>query len=88
MEPNPAVRRRSPAWVRALPSDTLHAMAGRFQRHQRQQDLTKPQEWLWGALISELEYRHRTTLPAYKRCSCCLCVPPFDFDDEPLPFLP
>ena len=73
------LRRRSPAWVRALPSHTLHAMAGRFRREQETADLTEPQEWLWRALISELEYRHRTTRPAWRRCSCELCVPPFPF---------
>lgn len=74
--PDPA-RRRSPLWVRQLPSRTLHGIAGRFQRQRASADLTAAQEWLWDALISELEYRHRTTRPAWQRCSCALCVAPF-----------
>lgn len=57
-------------------------MVGRFAREREHLDLTEPQEWLWDALISELEYRHRTTRPAIARCSCQYCVPPFPFDGE------
>lgn len=72
-----SVRRRSPMWVRQLDSQTIHAMCGRFARDRRSADLTEAQEWLWDGLISELEYRHRHTRPAYQRCSCEYCVPPF-----------
>jgi len=54
-------------------------MAGRFRREWESQDPTEAQEWLWRALISELEYRHRHQRPAWRRCSCELCVPPFEF---------
>jgi len=55
----------------------LHGLAGRFARDRRSVDLSAAQEWLWDALISELEYRRRTTRPSWQRCSCELCVPPF-----------
>jgi hypothetical protein len=42
-------------------------------------DLSESQEWLWRAVISELEYRWRTT-SGLQRCSCMLCVPPFPED--------
>jgi hypothetical protein len=40
------------------------------------QDLSDAQEWLWDAVVSELEYRHRQA-PPLKRCSCLLCLAPF-----------
>ena len=67
-------RRRSPAWIRRLDSRTIHGMAGRFLREQRQRDLSKGQEWLWRSLISELEYRRRSTTQGWLACSCALCV--------------
>lgn len=70
-------RRRSPGWVRALEDRVVHAMAFRLMRESETRDLTGPQEWLWGSLISELEYRHRQVRPGVLRCSCALCVPPF-----------
>lgn len=70
-------RRRSPQWVRALRSDVLHAIAGRFHRAQRGEDLTAAQEWLWAAVISELEYRHRHPAKWGPRCWCDFCVEPF-----------
>jgi len=60
-----------------MTSEDLHAIVGRFQRQQADKDLTERQEWLWDAIISELEYRHRQTRPAWQRCSCEFCVPPF-----------
>lgn len=71
------LRRRSPGWVRALPSRELHAIALRFRRQQESEDLTEPQEWLWRGLVSELEYRRRVTRPFWMQCSCELCIPPF-----------
>lgn len=70
-------RRRSPGWVRSMTSKEVHAVALKFRRDQEHHDLTEAQEWLWGALISELEYRHRNTKPAWQRCACELCVAPF-----------
>lgn len=71
-------RRRSPGWVRALTDREVHAMAFRFSRDRQSVDLSAAQEWLWDRLISELEYRRRTTRPGWQRCSCELCVPPFE----------
>jgi len=70
-------RRRSPRWVRESSSATLHAIAHRFLNMQTTADLTERQEWLWEALISELEHRHRNARPAWQRCQCGLCRPPF-----------
>jgi hypothetical protein len=75
MEP---ARRRSPMWVRELPRHTLHAMAERFNRDRVSADLSNAQEWLYDALISELEYRRRNASPGWSACSCYLCSDPFD----------
>lgn len=71
-------RRRSPGWVRQLPDKDVHAIAMRFLAQQAHEDLTENQEWLWRALVSELEYRRRQTRPFWKQCSCELCIPPFE----------
>jgi len=76
MEPNPATRRRSPGWIRAYSSPALHGLALRLMKMGTTTDLSESQEWLWRAVISELEYRWRTT-SGLQRCSCMLCVPPF-----------
>lgn len=70
-------RRRSPAWVRALSLRELHAIAMRFDRDRQGQDLTEAQEWLYDALVSELEYRRRQARPTWSACSCWLCFSPF-----------
>lgn len=70
-------RRRSPGWVRCMSDAQLHATAMKLARDSETRDLSAAQEWLWQSLISELEYRWRTTRPASFRCSCMLCVPPF-----------
>lgn len=77
MTPHSPPRRRSPAWLRRRSRDELHAMAHYLLRYQEGADLSEPQEWLWDALISELEYRWRNTKPAWRRCPCGLCHPPF-----------
>lgn len=77
MNPHSPPRRRSPRWVRDLDSDTLHAIATRFLSLQTTADLSERQEWLWTALISELEYRRARTSPAWRKCNCALCVAPF-----------
>ncbi len=41
-------------------------------------DLSNAQEWLYDALISELEYRRRNAIPGWTACSCYLCSDPFD----------
>lgn len=74
--PDPT-RRRSPQWVRDLDSRVLHAMAFRFNADRQSEDLSDAQEWLYDALISELEYRHRRATNIRDRCSCELCLPPF-----------
>jgi hypothetical protein len=71
------LRRRSPAWVRALPLATLHAIPMTFDRRRRTEDLTGAQEWLYDACVSELSYRRRHTRPVWRACSCYLCFDPF-----------
>ena len=75
--------RRSPQWVRDLSDREAHQIAFRLQ-HEREVDvLSDPQEWLWDALISELEHRRRNARWPQRRCSCALCFGPFDFDSGP-----
>lgn len=72
------LRRRSPGWVRALDDRAIHGIALRLRQQEWDgHPLSSQQEWLWRALVSELEYRSRTTKPAWLRCACELCVPPF-----------
>lgn len=73
-------RRRSPGWVRAMSSREIHAVAFRFNWERQESDLSEPQEWLYDALVSELEYRRRNARWPESRCSCELCVNPFEFD--------
>lgn len=73
----PPARRKSPLWVRALPSPQLHALAFSLRYRDQEQPLSDRQEWLWAACISELEYRHRSERTIWIRCSCELCIPPF-----------
>lgn len=70
-------RRRSPGWVRQMSTREVHGLAGRLDREQRTQDLSEGQEWLWRAVISELEYRWRHPRGLELRCSCEWCVAPF-----------
>ncbi len=70
-------RRRSPLWVREMPSNSLHGLALRLMNEERGQDLSSGQEWLWHACISELEWRWRNAKKSEQRCVCLLCVPPF-----------
>lgn len=74
---HPETRRRSPAWVRAMPSRDLHGILGRFDRQRTGQDLSDGQEWLYDACVSELEYRRRQTRPIWQACACRYCIPPF-----------
>lgn len=76
--PGTPARRRSPGWVRALGDRQLHGVAMHLLNEQTQADLSERQEWLWDALMSELEYRRRQTKPWWRRCSCELCVGPFE----------
>lgn len=75
--PSAATRRRSPGWVRAFSSPSLHGLLGKFDRMRQSSDLSEQQEWLYDACVSELEYRRRVTRPIWKCCSCRYCVPPF-----------
>lgn len=75
------VRRRSPLWVRAMDSDTLHGIAGRFARQIREEDITRGQWRLWSAVLSELEYRRRSAPSVWDACSCWFCLPP-DYDSD------
>lgn len=79
---DPLTRRRSPGWVRALSVRDLHRIAYRLQHQRESADLSDRQEWLWDALISELEYRWRSEERFLFRCTCQLCVAPFPYFDE------
>lgn len=70
-------RRRSPGWVRAMDDLDLHALGFCLRRSGLEADLSNAQEWLWSAVISELEYRRRQAA-TFARCHCELCVEPFD----------
>jgi hypothetical protein len=65
-------------WVRELHSSQIHAMAERFNRNRVSTDLSDRQEWLYDALVSELEFRHRNAGRGEQRCACYLCIPPFE----------
>jgi hypothetical protein len=76
----PIPRRRAPEWVRALASPSLHSLAGRLQRDFRLEGLSRGQEWLLDACISELEHRHRHP-ETWTRCDCDLCIEPFPVEN-------
>jgi hypothetical protein len=71
------LRRRSPQWVRNYPDRGLHALAFRLMNLRTGEDLSDAQEWLWDAVISELEYRRRNHPRPQWACACQLCIPPF-----------
>lgn len=71
-------RRRSPGWVRAMSDRDVHGLAFKLEREWQQGRTTDAQEWLWGACISELEYRRRHSLRPAWACACRLCIPPFE----------
>lgn len=74
------LRRRSPQWVRDLSERELHQVAFRLHHERTEADLSRGQEWLWEALVSELEYRRRRARWPERRCSCELCFAPFPDD--------
>lgn len=74
MEP---LRRRSPGWVREMSDRELHGIAFRFNHDRQTCDLTERQEWLYDAIISELEWRRRHARPGWTACACELCFSPF-----------
>lgn len=74
---NDATRRRSPGWVRAYSSPALHGLALKLMRMRTSEGISDAQEWLWDAVVSELEYRRRRALGTVQACSCMLCIPPF-----------
>lgn len=82
MRPARPARRRSPAYVRQWSSPALHAVAMKMNRQRTGEDLTDAQEWLYDAIVSELEYRRRRARPMWRACSCMLCIPPFPEGDE------
>jgi hypothetical protein len=85
MDTNDPIRRRSPSWVREWSSEDIHKVALRFHHERMTEGLTERQEWLWDALISELEYRFREGMRSsrYPVCSCWLCFGPFDQPELP-----
>jgi len=74
------LRRRSPSFVRQWTDRELHAVGARFNHERRTEDLSRSQEWLFDAIISELEHRRRRARPAWTACSCVLCFAPFPDD--------
>lgn len=78
MDQTGLTRRRSPAYVRSMTSRELHGIAMRFDRDRHHTDLTAAQEWLFDAVVSELEYRRRSARPTWSACSCWLCFGPFE----------
>jgi hypothetical protein len=76
------LRRRSPYYVRQWSAKSLHAVLGRFDRERRSRDLSEAQEWLYDAMVSELEWRRRHTRPVWQACSCHYCFGPFPFPEH------
>jgi hypothetical protein len=70
-------RRRSPGYVREWSSKALHAVAHKMNHTRCTADLSEHQEWLYDAIISELEYRRRHARPIWSACACMFCIPPF-----------
>jgi len=79
--PREATRRRSPAWVRAMTSRELHGVAGHLNAERLSADLSDRQEWLWDAVVSELEYRRRRATWPVRSCTCYLCLGPFPYEE-------
>lgn len=73
-------RRRSPLWVRELSDRACHGIAMKLRVESQALDLSPQQEWLWEALISELEYRRRVAMRRRfgSPCTCELCLGPFE----------
>lgn len=71
-------RRRSPGWIRSMDRPQLHSMAVKLGRLRNTTGISARQEWLWDALISELEYRHLHEPDVGARCCCELCWVPYD----------
>jgi hypothetical protein len=69
--------------LREATSQELHGLAGRFMKHQMNEDLSDGQDWLYGRVICELERRARREPRAWKRCTCSLCWSPFPDAPEP-----
>lgn len=79
-------RRRAPGWIRDQSQVALHRLAGKLANLEQEQDLSVRQEWLFGVVLNELEYRSRQML-WWQRCSCRFCAEPFPWDrapDDPL----
>ena len=70
-------RRRSPQWIRTTGQGALHGIALRLMDADRTRGMTEGQEWLWSAVISELEFRFRHPSREWGRCACYLCCAPF-----------
>lgn len=78
MDYDSLLRRRSPLWVREATTRALHGIALKMNHGRTLFELSDPQEWLWDAIISELEWRNAHPLEFGLRCSCYLCVSPFE----------
>jgi len=71
-------RRRSPGWLRQCESREIHGIAFHLNLERQQDVLSNAQEWLFDACISELEYRRDRARWPDRRCSCELCLGPFE----------
>lgn len=84
------VRRRSPRWVRLMDRDSLHGLTRRLLNEQFRTGLTRGEDWLLSACISELEYEHRkqARTEGARPCVCDLCRPVDEDllgDEQPFP---
>jgi len=70
--------RRAPLWVQQLQSRDLHGLAGKLHREWRAGTITPAQSWLLDHCLNDLEYRWYSAYPVWHRCSCWMCVPPFE----------
>lgn len=76
-------RRKSPLWVRESTHRELHGIAGRLVLEQHHHELSRGQEWLWEAVVSELEWRFLHPGPQWEWCCCSLCfVDTIDHDQD------
>lgn len=66
------------AWLAEQPSRALHGIAFRLNHDRQRADLSERQEWFYGLVVSELELRRGQARWPEKRCSCELCLSPFE----------
>ncbi len=73
-------RRTAPYWVRRLPDQSLHGLAGKLHRLETTEGdpFTDRQDWLLTACIHELEWRAAMDrVNGIDSCACKWCCSPF-----------